>query len=79
LYFKPSDAKKLVKEDSDKKVKVKPTYKNGAKQLVFKDDAQTVKSISGDTTILLAEASDSIAEEGYYINGFMIQCVSILI
>lgn len=78
IYFTPADADKDV---SKVRVKAdKPRYKNGAKEIIFKESSQG-KSIvlDQDTVYFLSEMNDSIAmaetididqEEGYYLNGF---------
>ncbi|OQB29035.1 MAG: hypothetical protein BWY08_02156 [Bacteroidetes bacterium ADurb.Bin174] len=78
IYFTPADAKKETP-----KVKVradKPRYKNGAKEIIFKDSSQgKTVVLDQDTVFFLSEMNDSIAmeettntdqEEGYYLDGF---------
>lgn len=79
VYFTPSEAKKeklVVKP----KVQKKPTYKNGAKEIIFIQTDNEKKIISkGDTIYVLSELNDSLAlgndtlqseEDGYYLNDF---------
>jgi hypothetical protein len=78
IYFTPADASKDAS-----KVKVrpdKPRYKNGAKEIIFKDSSQgKTVVLDQDTVYFLSEMNDSIAmaettdtdqEEGYYLDGF---------
>ncbi|HET7732803.1 MAG TPA: hypothetical protein VFK73_03110, partial [Paludibacter sp.] len=68
VYFKPGDATQIKKTQVNKQ---KPTYKNGAKEIVYIE--REIPTVSSDTTIL-AQTNDSILADslntGYYLNGF---------
>jgi len=69
VYFKPGDNVKNAVRTETKR----PTYKNGAKEIVFIERGQKVEIVTPDTTVLLGQANDSTEqenEEGYYLNGF---------
>ena len=78
IYFKPSDANKALTTEKIKSAK--PNYKNGAKEIIYIDtkknksliiDKDTVYLLSEmNDSIALAEETDSIAEDGYYLNDF---------
>ena len=70
IYFKPSDANKIQKTQVNKQ---KPSYKNGAKEIVFIERESPTSTTASDTT-LLAQIYDSIPNDsqntGYYLNEF---------
>lgn len=66
IYYKKSD---VVKQQVSKTHSTKqPTYKNGAKEIIFYD-ADTVDIVTSDSTYTLKASKDS-TDEGYYLNGF---------
>lgn len=74
VYFKPSDARNIDIKANERQ---KPVVKNGARQIVFVDAANTDVIITKDTVFVLekakeqtAQSEDSITDEGYYIGGF---------
>ncbi|GAB1415193.1 hypothetical protein MASR2M117_05990 [Paludibacter sp.] len=78
IYFKPSDVNKAIVSNKNKSVR--PNYKNGAKEIIYLNSKKENKIIfDNDTVYILSandgktssdEQTDSIGEEGYYLNGF---------
>ncbi|MDX9747206.1 MAG: hypothetical protein RBT57_01765 [Paludibacter sp.] len=78
VYFKPSEARKEAMKATTKKP-AKPNYKNGAREIIYIQDADTSLLVAvGDSLYLLSEMNDSLylgsnqqqEEDGYYLNGF---------
>ena len=69
IYFKPSDAKALIKERKNKTV-TRPNVKNGVREIVFSDQLEDSTDLDADTLAMRPESLDSTEDAGYYVNGF---------
>ena len=69
IYFKPSDAKALIKERKNKTV-TRPNVKNGVRVIVFSDQLEDSTDLDADTLAMRPEPLDSTEDAGYYVNGF---------
>ena len=70
IYFKPGDDVK--KREISKKVK--PAYKEGAREIVYKDKTDDIADFVDTTSVELKDsariAANTEEEQGYYLNGF---------
>lgn len=77
IYLTPNDEVMLKKADvkKHKDNNDRPVYKNGAREIVFIDQNGNQTTLVTDTVYVVNEqidslATDSLDEEGYYLNGF---------
>lgn len=79
IYFKPSQAKIVQQQQNIQNNNQHPNYKNGAKEIIFKDqNNHEPETAPNDSAQLLVQANDSTErmaadstrQQGYYLNGF---------